>query len=339
MRTIELAKRTLIVLAVALLPLLVWELFDVVLIVIGAILISILLRLVAEPVARWFKLPESIALAISGIVIIATATGVSYLFGNRIGSELQTLLSRLDTATNAIMSEMQGSPFGRMVVQHIQSGGLSIADLLGGLFSRGATFLEAAVVTVIVGFYFAAQPALYRFGLSSIFPRKWRANANETIDDIATALRLWLVGQLIEMLLVGLLSTLAVWLIGLPSPLALGVIAAAAEFIPYIGPFIAAVPALLVATANGLDAVLWTIAAYLLIHQIEGNVIAPMIQRYLVFIPPAVMLLSIVAIAVLFGSVAMIFAAPLTVILFVGTKKLYVRDSLGEETAIPGEKS
>jgi len=130
---------------------------------------------------------------------------------------------------------------------------------------------------------------------------------------------------------------LAVWLIGLPAPIALGAIAAVAEFVPYLGPILAAVPAVLVAFTKSPDAVLWTILAYILIHQTEGNPIVPLVQRTLVFIPPAVMLLAIVVISFLFGKVAMLFAAPITAIVFVAVKKLYVRDTLWERSEILGE--
>jgi predicted PurR-regulated permease PerM len=123
----------------------------------------------------------------------------------------------------------------------------------------------------------------------------------------------------------------------LASPLALGVIAGLAEFVPYLGPIVAAIPAVLVATTQGGNFIFWTAIAYLLIHQLEGNLIAPMIQRQLIFIPPAVMLLAIVIILFVFGGVAVIFAGPLGVIVFIAIKKLYVRDSLGEATALPGE--
>jgi predicted PurR-regulated permease PerM len=63
--------------------------------------------------------------------------------------------------------------------------------------------------------------------------------------------------------------------------------------------------------------------AYVIIHQTEGNVIVPLVQRHLVSIPPALMLLAIVTIGFLFGTVAMIFAAPLAVVVFVVVKKLY----------------
>jgi predicted PurR-regulated permease PerM len=154
------------------------------------------------------------------------------------------------------------------------------------------------------------------------------------IDGVGEALRLWLIGQLIEMFLIGALSTLAVWLIGVPSPLALGLITGIGEFVPYLGPFLAAIPALLVAVTKSPNAVLCTAVAYLLIHQIEGNLIAPIIQRRIVLIPPAVMLLGIAAMSYIFGLVAIIFAGPIVVVIFTAVSLLYVRDTLGEETAL-----
>ena len=82
-----------------------------------------------------------------------------------------------------------------------------------------------------------------------------------------------------SMLLVGLLSAAATRAIGLPSPLALGLIAGITEFILYVGPVIAAIPAVLVAATQGTDQLLWTLATYLAIHTAEGNFIAPLIQR------------------------------------------------------------
>ena len=86
-----------------------------------------------------------------------------------------------------------------------------------------------------------------------------------------------------------------------------------------------------------MNTILWTALAYILIHQAEGNFLVPIIQRRMVFIPPAVILLGIIAVSFLFGTVALIFAAPLTVVIFVLVKKIYIRDSLGDKTTIPGE--
>lgn len=330
--------RALILVSVALIPVLVWFLFDVILIVVGAILTAVLLRLVAEPFMRWGKLPETIALIVAGILVIAVVAGAGYLFGTQIDAEFTDVMKRASSGVTNIMKQLQASQTGRLILEHIQGGnGFSVTDVLSSIFTVSVRFLEAAVVTVIAGFYLAAQPQLYRSGLAKLFPRHLRKEANDTFEDIGLALRLWLIADIIQMVLIGALSTLAVWLIGLPSPLALGVIAGLAEFVPYVGPIVAAVPALLVATTQGTNAVLWTAIAYILIHQLEGNLIAPLIQRQLVFIPPAVMLLAIVTVLFVFGGFAVIFAGPIAVIIFVAVNKLYVRDSLGERTVLPGE--
>ena len=338
MNKLEFFERAVIVLLVALVPVLVWFLFDVILVVIGAIIIATLLRLLAEPLTSWGKLPQWSALTISGAIIVGAAGGAGYLFGTQIDAEMSDVLQRAATATTTLTARLQGSEVGKILLSHIQGGGgFSIPNLLTRLFSVSVTFIGALAVTVVAGFYLAAQPALYRSGLAKLFPEGWRSHVNQAIDDIGRGLRLWLIGELVQMIVIGVLSTAAVLLIGLPSPLALGVIAGFAEFIPYLGPIIAAVPAVLVAVTKGNSAALWTIIAYLAIHQIEGNLVAPLIQRRMVYIPPAVMLLGIVIILFLFGGVSLIFAGPITVMTFIAIKKLYVRDGLGEETFLPGE--
>jgi predicted PurR-regulated permease PerM len=330
--------RAVILVSVALIPVLIWFLFDVILIVTGAILIAVLLRLVAEPFMRWGKLPEPLALIAAGILVVAVVAGAGYLFGTQIQAEFTDVMQRANSGVASIMKRLQGSQTGQLILQHVKgSNSFSVTDVLSSVFNVSVRFLEAAVVTVIAGFYLAAQPQVYRGGLAQLFPRRLREEANETLEDIGQALRLWLIADIIQMILVGALSTLAVWLIGLPSPLALGVIAGLAEFVPYVGPIIAAVPAILVATTQGMHAVIWTAIAYIVIHQIEGNLIAPLIQRKLVFIPPAVMLLAIVTVLFVFGGFSVIFAGPMAVIIFVAINKLYVRDSLGERTVLPGE--
>jgi predicted PurR-regulated permease PerM len=89
-------------------------------------------------------------------------------------------------------------------------------------------------------------------------------------------------------------------------------IVALAEFILCIGPILAAIPALLVAVTHGESAVLLTFAAFLLIHQVEGNLVAPLIQRRMIFIPPALVLLGIAAIGALAGVTGWCLRRPLS---------------------------
>ncbi|MBO0734572.1 MAG: AI-2E family transporter [Methylocapsa sp.] len=334
--TVNFFKRAVIFVSVALVPILVWYLFDVLLIGMGAILIAELLEVGAEPFG-WIRLPRWLALILSALIIVCVVGGTIYLFGRGVASELQEVIHRVEVAKNTIDTMLRGSGLGKAILQQAQSINIPITKFLGQIFGGGISFLAGIVVAVFAGVYLAAQPSLYREGFGMLFPPQRRAYANEMVAHLGGALRLWLLGQLIEMVIIGVLSGFAVWLIGLPSPVALGVIAGVAEFVPYLGPILAAIPALLVAVTVNLAALLWTLLAYVLIHQAEGHLVMPLIQRRMVHIPPAVMLMSIVTLSFLFGPLAIVFAAPITVVLFVLVAKVYVRDRLEEKVPIPGE--
>ncbi len=327
-------KRTLIVVAVLATPVLIWYLFGVVLMIFGAIILAMVLRLVAEPLVRWLRLPEAVALIVSGLVLLGIIGGTGYLFGSRISNQLQDVVQRTSAATAAIEKNLQATAFGNYLLQHMINGNFSLTDILPGVLKVSTTFLEGVVIMLISGIYLAAQPLLYRRGLIWLFPPSKHARAAEIFDGIGEALRLWLLGQLVEMILIGALTTFAVWIIGVPSPLAIGLIAGIGEFIPYLGPLLAAIPAVLVALTKSPETALWTLLAYLVIHQLEGEIISPLIQRRMVAIPPAVMLLGIVAITYLFGAIAIIFAAPIAVVIFAAVNLIYVRDTLGEKTTL-----
>ena len=260
--TAEFSKRAVIFIALALTPLLIWTLFDVVLLLTGAVLIAVLLHVVAWPL-RKIRLPKAFALAIAGLLILAVIAGVFYLFGSGMGEELQEILRRAEAGQKQIIKLLQGSTFGKMLLSHVQEGTFSLPDLLERAFRISASFLAGVVIAIVIGAFVAADPALYRQGLSLLFPRSYRKGADETIVDLAGALRLWTLGQLMEMTLVGVTVGVAVWLVGLPSPYALGAIACVAQFVPYIGPIIAMIPSVLVATTVSWTALAWTIAAYL----------------------------------------------------------------------------
>ncbi|MFQ3595886.1 MAG: AI-2E family transporter, partial [Sphingomonadaceae bacterium] len=124
------------------------------------------------------------------------------------------------------------------------------------------------------------------------------------------------------------LTGLGLWLIGVPSALTLGLLAGLLEFVPFVGPIVAAIPALLLAGAQGTETFLWTLGLYLLIQQAEGNIIQPLVQRAAVKIPPVLLLFAILVAAPLFGPVGILLAAPLAVLVFTLVKHLYVREAL-----------
>ncbi len=320
------------VLAAALIFML-WWIRDALLLAFGAIMLAILLRLLAALIGKVTRLSEGLSLALATLLVIAVVGVTFWLFGSQMSSQFNELVQNVESGVRSLQTMFRNSHFAGLGTQVTERGASFITSSLSDLLSGGLRFAEAAVVLGISAIYLAAQPELYRHGLAMLMRPRQRRRAIESIDLIGRTLKLWLLGQLVLMLLVGVLSFVAVLLIGLPNPVALGLIAGITELIPYLGPFIGAIPAVLVALTQGLTPALWTIAAYLAIHIFEGYLVAPLIQRYFVTIPPALILTGIVAVDLLFGTIGVVLAAPVTVAIYMAIKMAYVDDPLEEENA------
>jgi predicted PurR-regulated permease PerM len=126
------------------------------------------------------------------------------------------------------------------------------------------------------------------------------------------------------------------WLIGLPAPLAIGVIAGVLEFFPIIGPWLTAIPVLLLAFGQGPQVILFAALLLLLVQQLESNVITPLAQQSMAKIPPFVVLFGLIAFGLMFGWIGVIAAGPLTLVAYVLISELYVKDALGQQIEVPG---
>ena len=323
---------------VVLVPILLWQLGSILLLAFAAVMIAVLLHVVSEPLQKFTPLPSWAALLIAGLLLIAAIVSCGWIFGSQISAEFTEVLTRIRAGALQVQDLLRQRPLGQFVLTHLSGASIPVTGLFRAVISTFVAAVEALVIVMMSAAYLAADPSLYRVGLVRLFDPARQAWANETFLSVARALRYWLLGQFVQMALVGSLSALAVWLIGLPSPLALGLIATVTEFVPYLGPVVAAIPALLVAVTKGPEPVAWTLAAYILIHQAEGNLIMPLIQRRMISIPPALMLLGIAGIGALAGLLGFVLAAPIVVAIFVIVQKAYVRDTLEEDITLAGEK-
>jgi len=333
-------RKVIIVLALTGLALLLWQLREVLLLVFGAIVVAVVFHALADPIRARTGMPEWTAVASAVVALLVVLGFAFWLLGGQVATQVRNLADWLPTAWQSFTARLDWLGL---------SG--SLDDWLAGIAPRGGGLPPAASLAVglgvgianlllvfIGGIYLALQPSLYRAGTVKLFPREHRALADEALLDSGRVLKLWLKGQLLAMLIVGTLTGLGLWLLGIPSALALGLLAGLLEFIPYLGPIVSAIPGLLLALTSGVDLALWTLALYTAVQQIEGNVIQPLVQRYAVHIPPALLLFSLVAVGVLFGTIGIFLAAPLTVVIYVLVKRLYVREALHSATEIPGEK-
>ncbi len=338
MRDAEFIRKFLIALGLGLFALLLWKLSDVLLLAFGAILVALVLHAAAEALERYLRVPSRWSLTVATLLIFVALLAMMALFGTQVRAQFSNVVERLPFAVDNFAKNIGlGSVSDDLseMMNNASSGSMAarIAGVGGAILDGLADF----VLVVIAGIYIAAAPRLYRQGFVKLFPIRHHERVEDSLHASGQALRLWLTSQLIAMACVAVLSTIAYWLIGLPSALALGLIAGLADFIPFLGPILGALPAVLIAFSVSGEAALWTVLAMLAIQQIEGNVIFPLVARSMISIPPALALFAILIGSVLFGTLGLIFGFPLAVVTYVLVKKLYVRETLGEHTDIPGE--
>jgi predicted PurR-regulated permease PerM len=181
-----------------------------------------------------------------------------------------------------------------------------------------------ALALVMLGIYFAVDPFWYRRGTLRLVPPAYRGRVGSTLSAAAEALRKWLGGVVVAMLVVGCLTGLGLWALGVQFAFTLAVIAAALEFVPFLGPIVAAIPAVLVGFGESPTTALYVALLYLAIQQIEGYLLTPLVQRWAVSLPPALAVLAVLAFGVLFGLPGVLFAVPLLVVAIVVVRKLYI---------------
>jgi predicted PurR-regulated permease PerM len=180
------------------------------------------------------------------------------------------------------------------------------------------------VLVIFLALYFAVDPRGYRRGFLHLVPKTWRGRVDRALLAAGDALKNWLRGQALAMLVVGVLTAAGLWLVGVPLAIPLGLLSGVLDFVPFIGPLVAAVPGLLVAFSQGEDVALYALIVYLVVQFVEGNIVLPMAQKWAVSLPPVLSLLGIVAFGLVFGPLGVLFAMPLTVVLVVLVQKLYI---------------
>lgn len=316
---------------------LLWRGVDVLLLTFAGILLAVLLSALSGWLSQRMGIGSHWALVVVVTVLALLTVGLAWLLANRLATQVTELLQQLPQSLEHIRDYLNSTPWGRLLLEKGPQAAESLAQSgeffrVTGLVSGAAGLLEAMIVILIVGIFGAAEPDVYKAGLLHLVPRGQRRRVEQALDAVAFNLRGWLAGQLILMITMGVTTAVGLWLLGIPMALTLGVIAGVLELIPYIGAWIAAVPAALIALMLGPWYLVMTLALYLGLHLLEGYVLVPLVQSRAIHLPPALTLVSQILLGQLLGILGLFVAAPLTVSVLVFVKMLYVEDALGDAT-------
>ncbi len=307
-----------------------WQVSLVLILTFGGIVVAVALRNIAGPLGRWLRVPDQIALLITVLDVGFIALGFFYFFGAMAGHQFSALIDRLPQTVQSAKGWLGESLLGRQILGALDTSGNAAERLSAALPVAGGILggLGEALLMIVVGIYLAADPAAYVNGMLHLVPPRRRMRTRQILDAVGLALQKWLFGMTLDMLLLGVMTFIGLWAIGVPLPFALAVLSGIAVFVPYIGPAIATIPGLLLAFSVKPVLALYAAAVYAVVLTIEAYVSQPMLQRWAVSLPAIFNLLAILVFAPLFGIWGAILATPLSVALWVLVQKIYIEDVL-----------
>lgn len=325
---------------VVVLLLFVHETADILLMVFGGILIAILFYNVAYWIHRHTHINEKLALAAAILLPLLLIGLVGWAIAPDVSDQIAKLSERLPRAAERVRSQLMEYEAVRRIwesTNHLRAlapDTSSTAQYVASFFSSTLGVFGNIVFALFVGLFLALQPALYINGLLMLVPKERQARAHQVLCTTGSMLGNWLIAKLVEMAIIGVLTTVGLMLLGIDLALILGLIAGLLSFVPNFGPIISVIPAALIALVESPQLALYVLLLYAAIQTVESYMITPYLQHRLAEMPPALLLTMQVLLGVLAGVAGVIFATPLTVAAMVMIKMWYVEDVLHKRTQV-----
>jgi predicted PurR-regulated permease PerM len=329
--------KALVFLIIIVLALLVGRMIHIFLLFFAGIMLAVLLNLFGSQLARLPWVPYWLAVTIVLVILTILLGLFIVLVGPMMAEELGALGSQIEESIMKLIKRLGMSTGGRLLLdrmpgmEEVTSNGELWATIFGSISSTISAAISIGII-LIVGIFLAYSPGMYYSGFLHLFPIDLRDRAGEVITNIGTTLRWWLVGQLIAMVMLGVSTWIMLTLLKVPLAPILALITGLLTFIPYLGPFIAAIPIMMVAFLQSPIVALYVFIIYMIIQNLEGNVLTPIIFYRTVHVPPALGVISQILFGSLMGVLGFVLAMPLMAVLQQFVKMVYVGDVLGDRS-------
>lgn len=306
---------------------LVKAIFNVLLLVLAGVLIALYFRGLAGLINRKLHIPQKGSLAIAVIGSLLLLIGFFWFAGTRIQQQVTQLSDTLPSAIENARQQLSQSTIGQKILEKAQSANSSkkAEALIKTFFSSTFGVLGDVYVVLFLGIFFTVSPKIYVNGFIKLIPPKAKPKAKDVVNNLGRSLTKWLKGKIFAMLIVFVLTAIGLVIIGMPMWLVLALIAGLLNFIPNFGPLIAMIPAVLVAFMQGSTTALVVAGLYILVQVLESNFITPQIQKKLINIPPALIIIAQLIMGVLTGGWGLVLATPLMLIVMVLVQELYLK--------------
>ncbi len=317
------------VLGIAFLFLFLWKFFWMVHSALFLGLLSVLIAIVLHVPARWLSrwIPFRVAFALVILVFLASLGGLLLAMIPQLLRQVTMLATELPAALDSAtewVKQKTGGPPDPTVSRKITEQAAQFAGRFVPMAFNAISTALGSVALVMLAIFLAAEPRLYRDLLLGLIPAHNRASWERIYDEAGENLRAWVIGKALTMAAVGLVTWVGLTLLDVPGALALACFAALMEFIPNIGPTIAAAPAVVAAFSISPRTALYVAIFYFLLQQVQNAITVPLVERKAVNIPPAALLVWQLMLTIGFGILALFVATPLLAVLVVAVRILWV---------------
>lgn len=315
-----------------------WYLSNVLLVTFAAMLVALALCSIARPITRYAGVPRPLAILIAAAFFVLVVGWPFFLFGSRLWRQfdelavdipqtIETIKLNLESHPSVVLLEKLSLPFDMSTVA------APMTARLTNILSSIGSVLAYLTLLMFAALYFALSPTQYVDGILRLVPADYRSAIRQFLERAARLLRLWLSTQLVVVVLNALFTGIGLWLFGVEEAGALAMLAGLLSFIPYVGTIIAMGIAALAVMPQGVTLSLYVLFVFTIASAVEGYLITPYIQSRTLSLAPVVLIVAIFTFGVLFGTLGIILAAPLTVVIMAALDTFYVPNASPEKAS------
>jgi predicted PurR-regulated permease PerM len=293
------------------------QIIDVLLLCFAGGLLGLFLHGTGSWLARRAGVGRTLMVGAVCVVLVGLITLMTCLAAPAVAAQVDELSTTLPRALDNATAPLEQFSWGRSALEALRHPNAIIGhreawSSAGGVVSTTFGRMGGLFVVLFIGIFLAFDPDPYLRGFLRLVPSNRRNFARDCLALVSHSLRMWMVGKLASMAVVGLATWAGLALLDVPLAMLLAILAAVLTFVPNFGPLMSAIPAVLLGFLQSPMNGVWVIGLYVAVQTVESYLLTPLMQKQMVALPPALTLVAQVMMGTLAGGLGLVVATPLS---------------------------
>lgn len=300
------------------------------------VLIAILFAALIDPFADWFakrKVPRALAVLIVYLLIVALVLLIGFWFVPIIGGQFVQLFESISSSDGFLFQSLDRvqsftAQYGlqenvRSALQGLQN---SVSSSVASIFTtvRGVFGgIAALFVILVLTFYMVVEEAAARRLFKNLAPEEYQPFLSQLFARMQNKVGAWLRAQMLLGLIIGVAVYIGLSILGVHYALLLAILAGVLEFVPYIGPVMSIVPAIIISAAQSPMLAVFVLVLYLVIQQIENHLLVPKVMQRVTGLNPVVSIIALLLGIKLGGFIGAVLSIPIVAMASVALEDIF----------------